>query len=50
MSGAAKDPRKVIQGMRNRAQGDRFEQAILSSCAILTTTEGSPLSTKRRNP
>lgn len=50
MSGAAKDPRKVIQGMRNRAQGDRFEQAILNSCAILNDDRGLAAVNKTPEP
>lgn len=30
---AAKDPRKVLQGMRSRAQGDQFEGQIAVSCS-----------------
>lgn len=35
MTAGEKDPRRVIQGMRSRAQGNRFEQQVLNACDVL---------------
>lgn len=36
MTPGGKDPRRVIQGLRSRAQGNQFEQQVLNACSILS--------------
>lgn len=36
MTPGGKDPRRAIQGMRSRAQGNQFEQQVLNACVILS--------------
>ncbi len=40
----AKDPKKVMQGMRSRAQGDRFEQRIEAACTRHSESGGAAIS------
>lgn len=35
MTAARKDPRRIMQGMMSRAQGNQFEQKILAACDLL---------------
>lgn len=36
MTPGGKDPRRAVQGMRSRAQGNQFEQQVLNACAALS--------------
>lgn len=44
MSGPVKDPLRVLQGARSRAQGGRLEEQIEASCALLTETGRADIS------